>query len=65
MLLKLLEDQNGEVQNLAVKCLGPLVAKVSPKSLFDAGPQCCTLIQYRHVHTVDSLESNVINVNAF
>lgn len=29
MLLKLLEDQNGEVQNLAVKCLGPLVAKVS------------------------------------
>ncbi|KAI1290335.1 Cullin-associated Nedd8-dissociated protein 1 [Halotydeus destructor] len=28
MLLKLLEDKNGEVQNLAVKCLGPLVMKV-------------------------------------
>uniref|UniRef100_A0A2C9JF10 TATA-binding protein interacting (TIP20) domain-containing protein n=1 Tax=Biomphalaria glabrata TaxID=6526 RepID=A0A2C9JF10_BIOGL len=28
MLLKLLEDKNGEVQNLAVKCLGPLVSKV-------------------------------------
>ncbi|KAM8930073.1 cullin-associated NEDD8-dissociated protein 1-like [Pelodytes ibericus] len=28
MLLKLLEDKNGEVQNLAVKCLGPLVGKV-------------------------------------
>ncbi|VDK21312.1 unnamed protein product [Anisakis simplex] len=28
MLLKLLEDKNGEVQNLAVKCLGPLVHKV-------------------------------------
>ncbi|XP_075039823.1 cullin-associated NEDD8-dissociated protein 1-like isoform X1 [Mixophyes fleayi] len=28
MLLKLLEDRNGEVQNLAVKCLGPLVGKV-------------------------------------
>ncbi|XP_076457085.1 cullin-associated NEDD8-dissociated protein 1-like [Babylonia areolata] len=28
MLLKLLEDKNGEVQNLAVKCLGPLVTKV-------------------------------------
>ncbi|XP_065063149.1 cullin-associated NEDD8-dissociated protein 1-like [Rhopilema esculentum] len=28
MLLKLLEDRNGEVQNLAVKCLGPLVCKV-------------------------------------
>jgi cullin-associated NEDD8-dissociated protein 1 len=26
--LKLLEDKNGEVQNLAVKCLGPLVKKV-------------------------------------
>ncbi|XP_010774116.1 cullin-associated NEDD8-dissociated protein 1-like [Notothenia coriiceps] len=28
MLLKLLEDKNGEVQNLAVKCLAPLVSKV-------------------------------------
>lgn len=28
MILKLLEDKNGEVQNLAVKCLGPLVNKV-------------------------------------
>ncbi|XP_004692419.1 PREDICTED: cullin-associated NEDD8-dissociated protein 2 isoform X1 [Condylura cristata] len=28
MLLSLLEDKNGEVQNLAVKCLGPLVGKV-------------------------------------
>ncbi|KAK2718848.1 cullin-associated NEDD8-dissociated protein 1-like [Artemia franciscana] len=28
MLMKLLEDKNGEVQNLAVKCLGPLVSKV-------------------------------------
>lgn len=27
-VLKLLEDKNGEVQNLAVKCLGPLVNKV-------------------------------------
>ncbi|XP_074601185.1 cullin-associated and neddylation-dissociated 1 [Brevipalpus obovatus] len=28
MLLKLLEDKNGEVQNLAVKCLGPLINKI-------------------------------------
>ena len=28
MLMKLLEDKNGEVQNLAVRCLGPLVCKV-------------------------------------
>ena len=25
---QLLEDKNGEVQNLAVRCLGPLVGKV-------------------------------------
>ncbi|PKS07262.1 hypothetical protein jhhlp_005864 [Lomentospora prolificans] len=29
-LAKALDDQNGEVQNLAVKCLGPLVGKVHP-----------------------------------
>ncbi|XP_013370967.1 PREDICTED: cullin-associated NEDD8-dissociated protein 2 isoform X1 [Chinchilla lanigera] len=28
MLLRLLDDKNGEVQNLAVRCLGPLVGKV-------------------------------------
>lgn len=28
MVLRLLDDKNGEVQNLAVKCLGPLVNKV-------------------------------------
>ncbi len=28
MLLKLLEDKNGEVQNLAIKCLAALVNKV-------------------------------------
>ncbi|KAM9409522.1 cullin-associated NEDD8-dissociated protein 2 [Pholidichthys leucotaenia] len=28
MLLRLLEDKNGEVQNLAVRCLAPLVRKV-------------------------------------
>ncbi|TEA21976.1 Cullin-associated NEDD8-dissociated protein 1, C-terminal part [Colletotrichum sidae] len=27
-IIKTLDDQNGEVQNLAIKCLGPLVAKV-------------------------------------
>ncbi|VUC21887.1 unnamed protein product [Clonostachys rosea] len=29
-IVKTLDDQNGEVQNLAIKCLGPLVAKVPP-----------------------------------
>lgn len=39
MLLRLLEDKNGEVQNLAVKCLGPLVHKVKEpqaESIVDA-----------------------------
>ncbi|PBP18191.1 TATA-binding protein interacting [Diplocarpon rosae] len=27
-ILKTLDDQNGEVQNLAIKCLGPLVTKI-------------------------------------
>ncbi|KAI2629165.1 TIP120-domain-containing protein [Hypomontagnella submonticulosa] len=27
-VIKALDDQNGEVQNLAVKCIGPLVAKI-------------------------------------
>lgn len=28
MILRLLEDKNGEVQNLAVRCLAPLVHKI-------------------------------------
>ncbi|KAI9810543.1 MAG: hypothetical protein M1827_006216 [Pycnora praestabilis] len=32
-LLKTLDDQNGEVQNLAIKCLAPLVLKVHPDIL--------------------------------
>ncbi|CAG2112250.1 unnamed protein product, partial [Medioppia subpectinata] len=48
MLLKLLEDKNGEVQNLAVKCLGPLVNKVKE-------------IQVETI--VDTLCSNMISNN--
>ncbi|MCJ1305298.1 hypothetical protein MMC08_008112, partial [Hypocenomyce scalaris] len=32
-LLKTLDDQNGEVQNQAIKCLGPLAQKVPPEIL--------------------------------
>jgi cullin-associated NEDD8-dissociated protein 1 len=32
-LLKLLDDKNGEVQNLAVKCLAPLIAKAKPQQV--------------------------------
>mgnify|MGYP002803523298 FL=1 len=48
MLLKLLEDKNGEVQNLTVKCLGPLVGKVK---------------EYHIESIVDSLCSNMLSPN--
>nr|XP_006631060.1 PREDICTED: cullin-associated NEDD8-dissociated protein 2 [Lepisosteus oculatus] len=46
MLLRLLEDKNGEVQNLAVKCLGPLVSKVK---------------EYQVETIVDTLCSNMLS----
>lgn len=42
MLLKLLEDKNGEVQNLAVKCLGPLVNKVKEVQVESIVDTLCT-----------------------
>ncbi|XP_050436438.1 cullin-associated NEDD8-dissociated protein 1 [Adelges cooleyi] len=42
MLLKLLEDKNGEVQNLAVKCLGPLVIKVKENQVETIVDALCT-----------------------
>ncbi|XP_010717078.1 cullin-associated NEDD8-dissociated protein 1-like [Meleagris gallopavo] len=42
MLLKLLEDKNGEVQNLAVKCLGPLVGKVKEYQVETIVDTLCT-----------------------
>ncbi|XP_043472361.1 cullin-associated NEDD8-dissociated protein 1 [Leptopilina heterotoma] len=42
MLLKLLEDKNGEVQNLAVKCLGPLVNKVKEYQVETIVDALCT-----------------------
>jgi cullin-associated NEDD8-dissociated protein 1 len=42
MLLRLLEDKNGEVQNLAVKCLGPLVGKVKDVQVETVVETLCT-----------------------
>ncbi|XP_059481550.1 cullin-associated NEDD8-dissociated protein 1 isoform X2 [Neocloeon triangulifer] len=42
MLLRLLEDKNGEVQNLAVKCLGPLVNKVKEYQVETIVDSLCT-----------------------
>ncbi|XP_042736725.1 cullin-associated NEDD8-dissociated protein 1-like [Lagopus leucura] len=42
MLLKLLEDKNGEVQNLAVRCLGPLVGKVKEYQVETIVDTLCT-----------------------
>ena len=45
MLLKLLEDKNGEVQNLAVKCLGALVNKINIVQLEKVVSTLCTNMQ--------------------
>uniref|UniRef100_A0A0N5AZJ8 TIP120 domain-containing protein n=1 Tax=Syphacia muris TaxID=451379 RepID=A0A0N5AZJ8_9BILA len=42
MLLKLLEDKNGEVQNLAIKCLGPLINKVKESQAEAIVDNLCT-----------------------
>jgi len=42
MLLRLLEDKNGEVQNLAVRCLGPLVTKVKELQVETIVEHLCT-----------------------
>ncbi|CAD5120365.1 DgyrCDS8938 [Dimorphilus gyrociliatus] len=42
MVLRLLEDKNGEVQNLAVKCLGPLVNKVKDNQVEVIVDTLCT-----------------------
>ncbi|CAO3690582.1 unnamed protein product [Rhizopus microsporus] len=34
-VLQLLNDKNSEVQNLAVKCLGPLVKQIREEQLFE------------------------------
>ncbi|KAI9840396.1 MAG: hypothetical protein M1837_001654 [Sclerophora amabilis] len=50
-ILKTLDDQNGEVQNLAIKCLGPLVLKVPPTIL---PPLIEKLSNLTTEHSVDS-----------
>ncbi|KXS21550.1 TIP120-domain-containing protein [Gonapodya prolifera JEL478] len=43
-ILKLLEDVNGEVQNVAVKCLAPLVKKARDTSISDVSDRLCDLL---------------------
>ena len=60
MLLRLLEDKNGEVQNLAVKCLGPLVNKVKEAQVSSLRAQFIILIDFLQVETiVDTLCANM------
>ncbi|ORX91195.1 Cullin-associated NEDD8-dissociated protein 1 [Basidiobolus meristosporus CBS 931.73] len=40
-VLKLLDDKNGEVQNLAIKCLGPLVKKLHEAQLQEIVDELC------------------------
>lgn len=44
MVVRLLEDKNGEVQNLAVKCLGPLVHKVKDTQVKYSDVRNCHII---------------------
>ncbi|KAI8826801.1 armadillo-type protein [Fimicolochytrium jonesii] len=43
-LIKLLEDSNGEVQNVAVKCFAPLVKKIHENQLQEVVDQLCRLL---------------------
>ncbi|TPX69285.1 hypothetical protein SpCBS45565_g02598 [Spizellomyces sp. 'palustris'] len=43
-LIKLLDDQNGEVQNLAVKCFAPLTKKIHESQLQEVVDQLCRLL---------------------
>ncbi|PFH60999.1 hypothetical protein XA68_18417 [Ophiocordyceps unilateralis] len=55
-IVKALDDQNSEVQNLAIKCLGPLVAKVPPSILTPMMEKLSTLKLKNSVdNTVSSL----------
>ncbi|TQV94045.1 hypothetical protein V2A60_002888 [Cordyceps javanica] len=50
-IIKTLDDQNGEVQNLAIKCLGPLVGKV-PATI--VAPMIDKLSSLELKHSVDN-----------
>ncbi|KAI9799873.1 MAG: hypothetical protein M1833_003795 [Piccolia ochrophora] len=52
-VLKTLDDQNGEVQNLAIKCLGPLSLKI-PSSIL-----CPLLEKISKVTTEHSVDSSI------
>ncbi|KAI9137796.1 cullin-associated NEDD8-dissociated protein 1-like protein [Paraphysoderma sedebokerense] len=43
-IMKLFEDSNGEVQNMAVKCLSPLVMKVREPSLQEIADKLCSFL---------------------
>ncbi|KAI9236724.1 MAG: putative tip120 [Podila humilis] len=43
-VLNLMKDKNGEVQNLAVKCLGPLVKKVQEPQLQEIVDKLCAYV---------------------
>ncbi|KAG0260456.1 Cullin-associated NEDD8-dissociated protein 1 [Actinomortierella ambigua] len=43
-VLRLMKDKNGEVQNIAVKCLGPLVKKVQEAQLQEIVDNLCAFV---------------------
>ncbi|KAG9510927.1 Cullin-associated NEDD8-dissociated protein 1, partial [Fragariocoptes setiger] len=53
MLMRLLEDKNGEVQNLAVRCLGPLTNKVKDSQVEVIISTLCTNLMSDNEQTRD------------
>ncbi|TPX36593.1 hypothetical protein SmJEL517_g01294 [Synchytrium microbalum] len=52
-ILKLLEDNIAEVQNVAIKCLGPMVKKIRETQLSDTINKLCDLMQDSKEETKD------------
>ncbi|TPX40273.1 hypothetical protein SeLEV6574_g06705 [Synchytrium endobioticum] len=52
-ILKLLEDNIAEVQNVAIKCLGPMVKKIREAQLSDTITKLCDLMQDSKEETKD------------
>ncbi|RUS33043.1 hypothetical protein BC938DRAFT_473352 [Jimgerdemannia flammicorona] len=56
-VLTLMKDKSGEVQNLAVKCLGPLVKKIKEAQLQDVVDKLCNFAAQQEVEELRDIAS--------
>ncbi|KAI9103255.1 armadillo-type protein [Phlyctochytrium arcticum] len=65
-LVKLLQDQNGEVQNIAVKCFSPLTKKLHENQLQELVDQLCRLLTDKRLELRDiaciSLKTVIVEI---